>query len=73
MVAVMTNPFEAEPGDYLVLCNDEGQYSLWPGFADVPAGWRVASGPDSRPACLAHIEQSWTDMRPTSLTATRPS
>ncbi|GIG59275.1 protein mbtH [Longispora fulva] len=66
----MANPFEDGSGDFLVLRNDDGQYSLWPGFADVPAGWRVEAGPDSRPACVAHIERSWTDMRPTSLTAT---
>jgi MbtH protein len=66
----MANPFEAELGSYLVLRNDEGQHSLWPGFVGVPAGWRVVSGPDSRAACLAYVERSWTDMRPTSLTAT---
>lgn len=34
----MTNPFEDENGTFLVLVNDEGQYSLWPAFLDVPAG-----------------------------------
>lgn len=66
----MANPFEAELSSYVVLCNDEGQYSLWLGFAHVPAGWRVVSGPDSRSGCLAYIEQNWTDLRPTSLIAT---
>jgi uncharacterized protein YbdZ (MbtH family) len=54
----MANPFEAESGVYLVLRNDEGWFSLWPGFADVPAGWHVVVGPDTRQACLTHIEQS---------------
>jgi len=36
----MTNPFEDENGIYHVLINDEGQYSLWPSFIDVPDGWR---------------------------------
>ncbi|MEV6380510.1 MbtH family protein [Streptomyces sp. NPDC051773] len=63
----MSNPFEDPEGTYLVLVNDENQYSLWPDFVDVPAGWRVVHGPDSRQACLEHVETNWTDMRPRSL------
>lgn len=63
----MSNPFEDPEGRFLVLVNDEGQHSLWPVFADVPAGWTVAHGEDSREACLEWIEASWTDMRPKSL------
>ena len=47
-----TNPFEDPEGRYLVLVNDEGQHSLWPSFADVPAGWRAVFGEDTRDACL---------------------
>ena len=64
-----TNPFEDEDGRYLVLVNDEGQHSLWPAFAEVPAGWLVTFGEDSRAACLAYVEQNWTDMRPRTLIA----
>ncbi|GAA2311121.1 MbtH family protein [Streptomyces violaceusniger] len=63
----MTNPFEDENGTYYVLVNDENQHSLWPAFAEVPAGWRVVHGEDSRAACLAYVEENWTDMRPKSL------
>ncbi|MER6156418.1 MbtH family protein [Streptomyces sp. NPDC001868] len=63
----MSNPFEDPEGTYLVLVNDENQHSLWPDFVDVPAGWRVAHGPDSRQSCLDHVETNWTDMRPRSL------
>lgn len=63
----MTNPFEDTDASYFALVNDEGQYSLWPAFADVPGGWRIAHGEDSREACLDHIERNWTDMRPKSL------
>ena len=63
----MTNPFENDDLRFLVLVNDEGQHSLWPAFAEVPAGWRVAFGEDSRQACLAHVEENWTDLRPKSL------
>ncbi|GAA0214552.1 MbtH family protein [Actinomadura nitritigenes] len=63
----MTNPFEDADGTYVVLVNDEGQHSLWPSFAEVPAGWTVAKAEDSRQACLEYIEENWTDMRPKSL------
>jgi len=63
----MANPFEDEQASYLVLMNDEGQYSLWPTFADVPAGWTRAFGPEGRPECLDYVEKTWTDMRPRSL------
>lgn len=63
----MSNPFEDETASYYVLINDELQYSLWPVFAEVPAGWRIVHGQDSRQACLDHINENWTDMRPKSL------
>jgi MbtH protein len=62
-----TNPFEDEDGTYHALVNQEGQYSLWPTFADVPAGWSIAHGESTRQDCLEFIEQNWTDMRPISL------
>ena len=61
------NPFDDPDGEFLVLVNDEGQHSLWPSFCAVPDGWRVVHGKDTRGACLAYIEKSWTDMRPKSL------
>ncbi|GAA1637077.1 MbtH protein [Actinoplanes couchii] len=63
----MTNPFEDPDGRYLVLVNAEDQHSLWPSFVDVPAGWTVAFGEESRDACLAYVERTWTDLRPRSL------
>ncbi|MFE2050994.1 MbtH family protein [Streptomyces sp. NPDC059459] len=63
----MANPFEDNEAEYLVLRNDEGQYSLWPTFIDVPTGWQQVFGAASRQECLDHIEETWTDMRPKSL------
>ncbi|MET8042600.1 MbtH family protein [Micromonospora sp. NPDC005215] len=63
----MTNPFEDPEGTYHVLINDEGQYSLWPSFVEVPAGWSVALRETDRQSCLDHIDENWTDMRPKSL------
>lgn len=62
-----TNPFDDDAGEFFVLVNDEEQYSLWPTFVDVPAGWRVAFGAAARTDCLDYVEQTWTDMRPRSL------
>ncbi len=62
-----TNPFDDDNGAFFVLVNDEDQHSLWPVFADIPAGWRVVHGEASRAACLDYVEKSWTDLRPKSL------
>ncbi len=64
-----TNPFEDDDARYLVLVNAEQQYSLWPAFAAVPAGWTVAHGEDTRQGCTAYVDATWTDMRPASLSA----
>ena len=63
----MTNPFEDENGVYHVLINEEGQYSLWPSFKEVPQGWSVVKKSDTRAACLEFINENWKDMRPKSL------
>lgn len=65
------NPFDDPQGSFLVLVNDEGQHSLWPAFADVPAGWSVALRATDRQAALEYVDQTWTDMRPKSLIAAR--
>ena len=63
----MTNPFDDETGTFSVVVNTEGQHSLWPGFAQIPGGWTLSFGPDTRQACLEYIEGNWVDMRPKSL------
>lgn len=61
------NPFDDDSQDFLVLKNVLAQYSLWPLFAAVPAGWEVAAGPLPRAACIAWLNASWTDIRPLRL------
>jgi MbtH protein len=63
----MTNPFEDDKGEYLVVVNREEQYSIWPAFKEIPAGWTATGPRGSRQVCLDWIEQNWTDMRPKSL------
>nr|AUD12001.1 OrbH [Burkholderia cepacia] len=52
---------------HTVVINDEEQYSIWPTFRPVPAGWREVGVRGPKADCLAHIETVWTDMRPASL------
>ena len=52
---------------FVVVVNNEEQYSIWPDHRDLPAGWRDAGFRGVREECLAHVEQVWTDMRPLSL------
>ena len=52
---------------YMVVVNDEEQYSIWDETMALPDGWRTAGFAGSKEDCLAHIERVWTDMRPRSL------
>jgi MbtH protein len=63
----MTNPFDSDETKFFVLVNEEGQHSLWPVFADIPAGWKIVYGEEDRQDCLTYIEEAWVDMRPKSL------
>jgi MbtH protein len=63
----MTNPFDDEDGEFLVLVNDEEQYSLWPSFHEIPNGWTSTGPVGSRAECLAWIDEHWTDLRPKTL------
>jgi MbtH protein len=51
---------------FLVVRNDEGQYSVWWQDRPVPAGWAAVGEPGSRQACLDRISELWTDLRPLS-------
>lgn len=62
----MPSPFDQTESDFLVLINDEDQYSLWPSEIHVPPGWRTVLGPAPRPECARYVEVNWTDMRPRS-------
>jgi uncharacterized protein YbdZ (MbtH family) len=57
---VSVNPFDDDNGSFFVLVNDEEQHSLWPTFADVPAGWRVVYGEADR-AALSGLHRTELD------------
>jgi MbtH protein len=52
---------------YLVVRNDEEQYSLWPAGRQVPPGWHETGFAGTEEECVAHVDEVWTDMRPRSL------
>jgi MbtH protein len=58
---------QPEDATYLVVINDEEQYSVWPAERQLPPGWRPAGVQGTRAECLEHIGEVWTDMRPRSL------
>jgi MbtH protein len=52
---------------YKVVVNHEEQYSIWPAERENALGWRDAGVSGTKEICLAHIKETWTDMRPLSL------
>ncbi|MEL4894890.1 MbtH family protein [Crocosphaera sp. Alani8] len=52
---------------YRVVVNHEEQYSIWPDYRDIPAGWRDTGKSGQKQICLDYIKEVWTDMRPLSL------
>jgi MbtH protein len=55
---------------FVVVRNDEDQYSTWPLHRPAPAGWHPIGVAGAQDDCLAYIERVWTDLRPRS--ARRP-
>ena len=53
--------------EYQILVDHEEQYSLWPGFKDIPNGWQQVGPVGNKEACLAWIEEVWTDITPLSV------
>lgn len=52
---------------YQVVVNHEEQYSIWPTYREIPAGWKAVGPSGPKDTCLDYIEEVWTDMRPLSL------
>lgn len=52
---------------YLVVVNDEEQYSIWPEYKEMPIGWKTVGKSGPKQECLDYIKYVWTDMRPLSL------
>jgi MbtH protein len=52
---------------YVVVRNDEDQYSIWPAGRELPAGWYDVGFSGAKDDCLSHVDSVWTDMRPRSV------
>lgn len=52
---------------YRVVINHEEQYSIWPEWKEIPAGWSAVGPTGKKDECLAYVKEVWTDMRPLSL------
>ncbi len=53
--------------DFKVVVNAEGQYSIWPLARDNAPGWQDVGQSGTKEACLAYIEENWSDLRPQSV------
>jgi MbtH protein len=63
---------EEQSGEFVVVRNEEEQYSIWAIGRPIPLGWKVAGPSGSKDSCLAYIRETWTDLRPRSLRLARP-
>jgi MbtH protein len=52
---------------YVVVVNHEEQYSIWPDYKAIPAGWKAVGRGGPKQVCLDYINDTWIDMRPLSL------
>nr|BAV57452.1 MbtH [Streptomyces sp. SANK 60404] len=57
------------PESWVIVVNQEEQYSIWPAGREIPVGWRGIEFSGDRQACLDEISRIWTDLRPLSLRA----
>jgi MbtH protein len=60
-------PDDGDDTIYMVVVNEEEQYSIWPADRETPLGWNGVGKSGTKAECLAYIEEVWTDMRPKSL------
>ncbi|GAA2798110.1 MbtH family protein [Saccharopolyspora taberi] len=68
MTGSENNGSENQHGEtFHVVVNREEQYSIWPTFKEIPAGWTEVGKQGPKAECLDYIRQVWTDMRPKSL------
>jgi uncharacterized protein YbdZ (MbtH family) len=52
---------------FVILINDDGQYSLWPALKDIPPGWVKLEFSGSKDECTAYIDENWKNIQPKSL------
>lgn len=63
----MAHDEDADNRKYIVVKNEEEQFSIWFDGRALPAGWVTVGKSGSKAECLSYIKEVWTDMRPASL------
>jgi MbtH protein len=58
---------DEEGREFMVVVNQELQYSIWPKARSIPLGWRAVEVSGRKDECLRYIDEVWTDLRPLSL------
>lgn len=58
--------FSMDGTGFVILVNDEGQYSLWPSAKAVPDGWARSGPSGTKDECMAYVDRVWTDLAPNS-------
>jgi RimJ/RimL family protein N-acetyltransferase/uncharacterized protein YbdZ (MbtH family) len=53
--------------EFVVVRNDEEQYSVWPADMGLPPGWHSTGFAGTEQQCLDHVAEVWTDLRPLSV------
>lgn len=61
---------DSETTEFVVVINEQKQYSIWPSYRDIPKGWQAVGMQGNKSECLNYINEHWTDMRPASLQKT---
>ena len=61
------DPGQGDNDVYVVVVNDEEQYSLWPAELVPPNRWGATGIRGPKAECLAWVRERWTDMVPKSL------
>ncbi|TDT93700.1 MbtH protein [Azorhizobium sp. AG788] len=51
---------------HAVVRDREGRHALWPVWRPVPTGWQAVAVTGSAAHCLAYVEATWADLRPSS-------
>ena len=62
--------FDSDTTQFQVVINAEEQYSIWPDYKALPAGWTAIGFSGDTATCLSHIQKAWNDLRPLSLSIT---
>jgi MbtH protein len=62
-----TSDLEEDTRTYIVLVNQEEQYSLWLADKTIPPGWTAVGPQGSQQECSEYVDRVWTDLRPLSL------